>query len=196
MKIVTWPASHALSASLLMALLLPAVAMADDVLTGVLARIAARGGGKALFVETQYLSVLKRPQESSGELLFAPPDHLEKLTLAPKQESVVVDKDRLTFVRNGKSRSMSLSAYPQVGVFIESIRATLAGDRSALERNFQLDFSGDDAAWKLSLEPRDGKLTAILQRIHITGREGVVDSFEMFRADGDRSVIRVTLPGA
>ena len=37
--------------------------------------------------------------EASGELVFEPPDHLEKRTLKPKAESVVIEHGHLTFER-------------------------------------------------------------------------------------------------
>ena len=49
-----------------------------DKLMGLLAQ---RQHGHVTFVEEHFLAVLDRPVESSGELLYDAPDHLEKRTL-------------------------------------------------------------------------------------------------------------------
>ena len=45
----------------------------------------------------------------------------------------------LTIRRGEHTRTLELAQYPQVAPWVESIRATLAGDRGALERYFHLD---------------------------------------------------------
>ena len=66
-----------------------------------LAQVSATQGK---FVERKYLSVLNRPLESSGTLSFRAPDHLEKHTLSPKQESLVLDQGVL--VIDSKARNI------------------------------------------------------------------------------------------
>ncbi len=59
------------------------------------------------------------------------PDRLEKRTLKPRAETLVLDGGELTVERAHGRRVMDLRAYPQILPFVESIRATLAGDRKA-----------------------------------------------------------------
>src|SRR6185437_1540149 len=51
--------------------------------------------GRARFSETKHVSILDRPLESSGELLFTPPDRLERRVTSPGAERMVADRDRL-----------------------------------------------------------------------------------------------------
>lgn len=180
--------------SFLLLSLLGGVAQADAALDELLQRIAAHGGGRVLFEERQYLSVLKQPVELTGELYFVPPDHLEKRVLSPKPETMVIDKGTLTMERGGRKRSVALASHPEIGVFIESIRATLAGDRAALETVYTLDFSRDGHGWILALRPKDARLARSLSVIRISGHEDVVATFEIVRVDGDRSVMDITVP--
>ena len=83
-----------------------------------------------------------KPVESSGELLYDAPDRLEKRTLKPKPEDLVLEGGVVTAQRGKHHYTLDLKQYPQVLPFIESIRATLAGDRAALERVFKVDFTG------------------------------------------------------
>src|SRR5258707_15299242 len=102
-----------------------------DVVMGLL---AMRQHGRVEFIEQQFLSVLKRPIESSGELRYDAPDRLEKRTLKPRTETLVLSGGILTVERAHSRRVTDLHAYPQVLPFVESIRATLAEVGRALGR--------------------------------------------------------------
>lgn len=169
---------------------------AEDSLDKLMHRLSDRRGGKAQFVERQYLSMLKAPVESAGNLYFEAPDHLEKRTLTPKPESVVIERGTLTFERGSRRRSVPLSSYPQLGAFIESIRATLAGDRAALEALYRLDLRDDGRGWTLSLTPRDERLARLVKTVRIAGHDDLIDSMEIQRVDGDRSVMTIAAPMA
>src|SRR5580700_8041165 len=117
----------------------------------VMAMLAMRQHGRVEFIEQQFLAVLSHPIESSGELRYDAPDRLEKRTLKPHAETLNLSGGTLTVERGHSRRVMDLHAYPQVLPFVESIRATLAGDRSALEKLFHLEFSGNVARWTLTL---------------------------------------------
>ena len=122
--------------------------------------LAARRHGHVTFTEMQYLAMLDRPLQSSGELLYEAPDRLEKRTLRPQAQTLILEHDVLTARRGRRTHVMELRDYPQVVPFIESIRATLAGDRAALERFFRVQFDGTLAAWTLLLVPVDAALAA------------------------------------
>jgi hypothetical protein len=154
-------------------------------------RLAHHPGGRALFVERKYLAVLDRPVESSGELLFTPPSHMEKRTLKPKPELLVLEGDNLTVERDKRRYTLALSQYPEVGAFVDSIRATLAGDLAALHKAYRVELDGDAARWTLTLLPSDTKMAAVVLRIRIAGREDEVRSIEILQADGDRSLMTI-----
>ncbi len=188
------PAARAVA--ILAGFLLAGLANADDRVGELMHRLAGRGGGHARFVERQYLALLKAPVESSGELVFVPPDHLEKRTTAPKAESLVIDKGQLTLERGGRRRTVSLAAYPQLGAFIESIRATLAGDRESLEAIYGVSLTGGESDWTLALTPRDARLAKVVRAIRISGRADLLQGVEIQRVDGDRSVMTISDPTA
>jgi hypothetical protein len=170
--------------------LLPAAVPAGgDDLDAVLALLAARRHGEVSFVEQRFLSLLKRPLESSGELIYDAPRRLEKRTLEPHAESLVLDDDVLTVQRGHSSRVLDLKSYPQVLPFVESIRATLAGDRNALERVFRLEFSGDLERWTLVLVPLDAAAAANVAQVQIDGMRDALIRVELRQADGDRSLM-------
>ncbi|MHB1174393.1 MAG: LolA-related protein [Sulfuriferula sp.] len=191
--ITTPPSSLSLTASirLLVALammLLPAISHAanwdiDQLMQG-LAQIRT---GQASFVEKKTIAMLDRPVESSGELFYRAPDHLEKRTLKPKPESMIVDGGKLVIERGQKKYRLQLEDYPELAAFIDSIRGTLAGDRKALERNYRLSLDGTAEHWTLQLVPIDEKMQAVVKRIQIAGVRDAVRSMEINQADGDSS---------
>ncbi len=159
--------------------------------------LAMRQHGRVEFIEQQFLSVLKRPIESSGELRYDAPDRLEKRTLKPRTETLVLSGGILTVERAHSRRVTDLHAYPQVLPFVESIRATLAGDRGALERVFHLDFAGSLERWSLVLVPLDSKVKQSVAQVRIDGMRDQLQRVEIRQPDGDRSLMTLrpsTLP--
>jgi outer membrane lipoprotein-sorting protein len=154
-------------------------------------RLAQRAGGHATFVERKYLAVLDRPVESSGELSFTPPARLEKRTLKPKPELLLLDGDSVTVEREGKRHTLSLSQYPQVAALVDSVRATLAGDGAALRRSYRVELDGTPAHWFLTLFPSDTQMAAVVLRVRISGGGDRLHSIEIRQADGDHSLMTI-----
>jgi outer membrane lipoprotein-sorting protein len=156
-----------------------------------MAGLAQHPQGAATFTEKKFISILDQPVESSGELLFIAPARLEKRTLKPRPETMVLDGDTLTFERGRRKHVLQLKDYPEVVGMIESIRATLAGDRKALERVYHLALDGGQERWGLVLTPLDPKVGAVIARIRMEGVKDVVRSVEIIQADGDRSLMTI-----
>lgn len=178
-------------------LTLHAGAAAGGDLDDVMGLLAMRKHGRVEFIEQQFIAVLKRPIESSGELRYDAPDRLEKRTLKPRAETLLLAGGTLTVERARSRRVMDLNAYPQILPFIESIRATLAGDRAALERLFRLEFTGSVSRWTLTLIPLDSKMKQSVAQVRIDGTADQLIKIEIRQPDGDRSLMTLrpsTLP--
>lgn len=148
---------------------------------------------RATFTEQKFLKILKQPLESSGTLLYQAPDHLEKHTLVPRVESLVLDKGELTIdikARNIK-RTLVLQEYPAVWTFVESIRSTLAGDLPTLERFFKIELQGNSTAWKVRLLPIEAKTRKAVSEILFSGSGSKVDTIDIFESNGDHSLMKV-----
>ena len=128
--------------------LAPGAIAADWTVARLMDLLARSKPGLATFNETKFIALLDRPVESSGELRFTPPRRLEKRTLAPGSETLVVDGDSLTMERHGKRHTLALRDHPEVAVFIDEhprhagrrpgvararVRAGHRGRRAALE---------------------------------------------------------------
>jgi outer membrane lipoprotein-sorting protein len=182
--------AFALAVGLALAALSPAAFAAWD-LQQLMETLAQNKSGRATFVDTKRIALLDKPVESSGELLYTAPDRLEKRTLKPKPESMIVNGDELFIERGRQKHKLQLQAYPELAAFIDSIRGTLAGDRKALERNYQLSLEGTAERWTLQLLPLDEKMQAVIKGIRIAGARDQVRSIEITQADGDSSLMAI-----
>lgn len=172
----------------ILAVTVSAAQAGDWLLADLMQLLGENKAGKATFVEKKYIGIIDRPIESSGELAFTAPDKLEKRTLKPKPETLLLAGDSLTIDQPGKRHlTIGLQEHPEVSGFVESIRATLAGDRSALERFYTLELTGTSELWKLVLVPKQERMAKVINRIQIGGSHADVKNIDFFQGDGDRS---------
>ena len=157
--------------------------------------LAGERPARAAFHERKFLALLDRPVESTGELLFTPPDRMEKRTVTPRPERVTVDRERIVLERGGKRHALGLRENPAVAVLVESVRGTLAGDLDALVRTYSVALDGTAARWRLTLRPLDPAAAQLVERIEISGARARVATVEIFQADGDRSVMTIAPAG-
>lgn len=158
-----------------------------------LAGFSARRSSDKRFTETKHLSVLSEPLQLSGTLSYAAPDHLEKHVLAPNEERYVVDGDTLLVENKSRNlhRSFALQSYPDIWAFVESFRATLAGDASTLRRFYTLELDGDRTKWQLTLTPLQASMLQAIASIRIQGHAAQITRIEIVETGGDRSVMQI-----
>ena len=173
----------------LVALLLPGIAHAQDAMTQVMAALAAVRGSRATFVEEKELPELERPLTSRGTLVWQWPQRLEKRTVEPFEERLLVDGDRLLLETRDQRQELSLDTAPEIRPLVEAIRATLAGDAATLRRYYDIGFSGDLTRWRLVLTPLSSRVLAAVQRISIEGEGGTVLVVERRGRDGSSRMV-------
>ncbi|WP_322470616.1 LolA-related protein [Hydrogenophaga sp. SNF1] len=178
---------------LLALMLLPlTAARAADELERLMALLAAHPGGTVRFVERRHMAMLDAPLVSRGEMSYRAPDWLERRTLSPRPERLLLDKDTLTLERDQRRMSMPVSQRPEVEAFVASIRSTLQGDRAALERHYRVALQGQpEKRWTLTLEPLQARLRGIVTQIVISGVGVAVDRIDYSQSDGDRTEMRL-----
>jgi hypothetical protein len=169
-------------------------ARAEDALDGLMQQLAARRHGQVSFHELHWSPLLEHPLESSGELVYDAPDHLEQHTVTPRPETLVIDHGMISVQRGARRYVLEAGDFPEVRALVDSIRATLAGDRRTLERSFRVAFEPDGAAWTLRLEPRAARLARLVSRIVMTGSGADLATVEVTRADGDHSLMTIGSP--
>lgn len=153
--------------------------------------LARHEGGRARFVETKTIALLDKPVVATGELNYTPPARLEKRTLKPRQELMVLDGDQLRLERGKQVFTIRLSDQPEALAFVDSLRGTLSGDKVALEKNYKLRLSGTEERWTLDLLPDDQRIAAFVVRITFGGTRNRVEWIRYLQADGDSAVMTI-----
>jgi outer membrane lipoprotein-sorting protein len=159
----------------------------DWALPDLMRSLAQQKSSKASFTEKKYLGILDKPLESSGELSFDAPGRLEKRTLKPRPEAMLLDGDKLTVTLHEKRPlNLRLQDHPEVATLVESIRGTLSGDQAALEKNYAIDLTGVQGKWQLTLTPVQKAVAKVVRQVHIGGADANIKTITFDQADGDR----------
>ncbi|HSC96230.1 MAG TPA: outer membrane lipoprotein carrier protein LolA [Burkholderiales bacterium] len=171
-----------------------AAAAADWGVEQLMQALAAVKSSKARFVERKHMAILNAPLESSGTLIYIAPARLEKHTLAPRPESLVLDGEDITIASAEPSqrRMLNLQDYPLIRAFVESIRSTLAGDLPTLTRFYEVELVGSERKWRLTLKPSEPEMQEVVREIRISGESGSISAIETVETNGDRSVMTIT----
>jgi len=166
-------------------------------LDALMSEMAAVPASRTRFVETRHLAMLTQPLELKGSLSYERPDRLVKHVETPFDETLTVKGEVLSLVNKtkGEQRSLSLREQPALGALVESVRATLAGDRAQLERHYRVQFSGQREAWRLHLVPRATQVRAHVESITVSGAAARAQRIEVLESTGDRSVMTIVHDG-
>ena len=156
-----------------------------------MAELAQHPHRRGSFVEQRTSPLLDHPVTARGELRFDAPDRLEKTTLSPRHETLLLEHGVATIVRGDRHFALSLSDHPELVPLLDSIRATLAGDSAALAANFTPEFTEQDGDWTLTLTPRDKRAAALVKSVRIGGTGATLKRVTVERANGDRSQMDV-----
>jgi outer membrane lipoprotein-sorting protein len=177
------------------ALLLSANVHANDIDMPTLMRLfAASKSVKAEFAERKFVKILDAPVESNGELLFKAPDRLEKRTLLPRPETLVIEGSKVSIERGTFKRTMSLDDFADMASLVRSLTATFRGDQVSIEQYFNWKLSGSINKWQLVLKPKTSKLFITLREVRLAGDNSYVHTVETTLTDGDRSLMTLSRP--
>jgi outer membrane lipoprotein-sorting protein len=180
------------AASVLLLASLPAAAQEEPWdfarLMGELAQVQT---SRARYSEVKRVAVLQKPLQLSGTLLYERPARLEKRQTLPSTEVISVDGDLLTVEREGKTQRISLQNAPLVAALVESLRATLAGDGTELERLYSVRVEGTKQRWTLKLTPREVEVAGVVKSVLIAGSGSRIARLEILEPGGDGSVMTI-----
>ena len=158
----------------------------------VLAGLARVERSDATFEETRHIAALTAPVVRRGTLRYVRPSDLEMVVQTPVPERVRVSGTTLTIEGRNGVREVRLADMPAIAGWVESVRATLAGDVPALGRHFTVRASGDISRWQLDLTPLSAELAAFVTRVTISGANAQIGRIDVIEASGDRSEMVVS----
>ncbi len=144
------------------------------------------------FTEQRNSDLFERPLILSGTLRYDSPARVEKQIDIPFKERYVVDGDVLRIERGGKRpRTVSLNEHLALWAFVESFRATLAGDLSTLQRFYEVSLEGNREQWRLLLRPRNEQMRELVDSIKIEGSNADITAIEILEVGGDSSRLSI-----
>lgn len=146
----------------------------------------------ARFKEEKFLKILNKPLRSEGILRFRAPDYLEKITLKPKKERLVLNNEFVTISgQHNKPKTFSLDDYPPLRELLNGIRFILSGNLDALTKYYDLDLKGNCNQWSLILIPISASALEIMDRFVILGREENIQKITWVESNGDFTIMTI-----
>lgn len=140
------------------------------------------------FIQEKHLRALPTPLTSQGQFTLSRDHGLLWLLQKPlKQDYRIDDTGIARRTPDGWQQQPGQDvAAQQSRLFL----AVLKGDRSGLERDFDLELSGEQNAWRLQLTPHSLLLKQIFSAIRIDGG-ALVERIELIETQGDRTVLKL-----
>ncbi len=147
---------------------------------------------RTAYVEVRFSHMYDRALVAHGELEYLGPGKLGKRVDKPYEETTTIADGQVTVQRGKrKPRQISLDRVPELEGFLRGFSALLGGDAKALEHDFDLSSSGDQAHWQLMLSPKDKRLKKRIDALRVDGAGDKARCFSIIDADADVSILMV-----
>lgn len=176
--------------------------------------LAKNGRVEVPFREERLITSVDEMLESTGRLIYEPPERLEKIVEQPRHERAVVEGDRMSvFDGDGNEiATFDLRERPGLKASFDAVRALLKGDAPALEARFDVALAAGSSAdtagsWDMRLAPKGDDAGYTLSRIDIDGQgapgltgadAGVpcrVETIDVRLRDGGRRILHLRPEG-
>lgn len=142
------------------------------------------------FIQEKKIAVLERPLRASGRFIFSSARGLFWQVKEPVQSTVVISQNgMLQQTDSGRFESIAPDKQAVVVGFSRTFLALFSGDKSELNRNFLVYFSGSDREWTIGLVPKDLILSRVVKQIVLYGTT-LVNRLSIIEAGGDSNEIR------
>jgi hypothetical protein len=147
------------------------------------------------FTEMRESRWLAAPIESSGTMR-SNAMMLEKRVERPRRETWRILSDRMQVTAPGSDgvKEVMLDRAPAAAALADALRRVMAGDLEALNKDFQLELSGDEREWTLQLTPRHPDVARQLKQICLQGAGRRLAVIVIQESQGDRTTTRLHYP--
>jgi hypothetical protein len=144
------------------------------------------------FTETRESRWLAAPIESSGSLR-SNAMMLEKRVERPRPETWRILSDRMQVTAPGLDgvKEVMFDHAPAAAALANALRNVMAGDLEALNKDFQLDLSGNEREWTLQLTPRRPDVARQLKQIGLHGAGRRLEGMVIQESQGDRTTTQL-----
>lgn len=141
------------------------------------------------FIQEKHLRSLPQPLTSKGNFVLAKDFGLLWLLDTPLKQDYRITSAGIARRNTDGSWQMipgKTAGAEQNRLFL----AVLQGDSSGLQRDFQLQLSGDAQDWQLTLVPRSLMLQQVFKQININGG-ALVQRIELQETQGDSTLLKM-----
>jgi hypothetical protein len=160
-----------------------------DTVMGLLARVSL---SESSYLEEKHYDMLDIPMVRSGQLSYRAPDFLSWVQGQNGQLRFEIHGNEMIAYRgNSVHQRMPLDSVSAASAFVESFRATLAGDARRLSEHYYIAFSGQPDSWQLSLKPRHDDIGRFIEHIRISGESDRIHEIRIEESNGDWSLMRL-----
>lgn len=144
------------------------------------------------FREVRESELLFAPIRLSGTLTYTN-GRLIKHIQHPFNERYTIEGDALMIEKEGQNQAkrIALTDYPPLHTFVTIFRASLEGDKEALQQHYRTEISGNSEQWRLRLIPRDNSMASHLRSVDIEGSGSVIARFIIDEQSGDSSTMEL-----
>lgn len=169
--------------------LLAAAASATD-LDDLLASLARDPPQSIVFVETHRSPLLERELVVSGVLEYRGKDALSRIVMEPYRERTDIDGSDVRIRREGRpERRFSLRHGEDPVGMLMAFSALLAGDRAALDADFEASTVMAAGGWRLDLVPRHADRGGRIASIRVTGVDDAPACIAVLAQDGSATTV-------
>ena len=145
------------------------------------------------FVEEKHFSILEHSLHLEGVLQYRAPNYLKKQVLRPHPHSFEIIGDIILIREKFQDEQrIQLQDHPLIQAFVESFRATLAGDLVKLRRVYRTELSGTSQNWLLKLTPIERAMSVHINSVELQGSEYRIEQIIINETGGDYSVMTIT----
>lgn len=145
------------------------------------------------FSEEKHIALLARPLRSTGTITFARDKGIARATLTPRPQQVVLTPTSLRIYKDKRIEEIPLDKSKDLKAFALIFPTLLRGERSELERAFEIGLHGKATDWwALAFTPRTDSLRALVRSVVVFGRNTEVVSLRVVEASGDTTDTRFT----
>jgi outer membrane lipoprotein-sorting protein len=145
------------------------------------------------FSEQKHIALLARPLRSTGTITFERDKGIARTTLTPKVSQVVLTTTSLRIRKDNHTEEIPLDKTKDLKAFALIFPTLLRGDRTELERAFEIGLYGSDSDWwALAFTPKADSLRALVRSVVVFGRKGELVSLQVVEASGDTTDTRLT----
>ncbi len=144
------------------------------------------------FVEVRYSKLLDQPLVVKGQLEYHEDGTLVRAVMDPFKERTEIQGETVSIVRAGKApHKFSLKRAPELRSMLGGFGAVLGGSREALEKDFNIEATGEPEQWKLALTPKSPQVGKYVRDIVIQGAKNDARCIVVTQPDDQSSVMLV-----